>query len=160
LPVLVPMDDAQYRAFEQAAIPAYALDKAAAGQWTEEESLDLARKSFSDLLPKGRQTPGNYLFTILDAESVPVGTLWISAQERAGKRIAYVCDVWIKPEHRRQGHATRALQAAETEARTLGLSGIALHVFGHNITAQALYMQLGYRPTNINMYKSLDQPRP
>jgi predicted GNAT family acetyltransferase len=31
----------------------------------------------------------------------------------------------------------------------------ALHVFGHNTTAQALYAKLGYSPTNINLFKAL-----
>ena len=34
-----------------------------------------------------------------------------------------------------------------------GLSGIALHVFGHNREARALYRKLGYVATNINLYK-------
>jgi RimJ/RimL family protein N-acetyltransferase len=37
----------------------------------------------------------------------------------------------------------------------LGLSGIALHVFGHNHGAQALYAKLGFVATNINLFKSL-----
>ena len=37
----------------------------------------------------------------------------------------------------------------------LGLQGIALHVFGHNTGAQALYGKLGYVPTNINMFKAV-----
>ncbi|MFO1298108.1 MAG: hypothetical protein U1F25_17690 [Rubrivivax sp.] len=36
-----------------------------------------------------------------------------------------------------------------------GLSGIALHVFGHNHEAQALYRKLGYVATNIHMFKAV-----
>ena len=61
----------------------------------------------------------------------------------------------VMPEHRRQGHAYGALLALEHEARRLGLTGVALHVFGHNTTAQARYAKLGYSPTNINLFKSL-----
>jgi len=153
MPVLVPMTESEYLAFVDAAIPGYAADKVAAGQWTAKESLALAKKSFDDLLPAGRSTTENHFFTILDAESVAVGSLWIAVQGRAGKRIAYIYDVGIKPEHQRRGHATRALLALEDEIRALDLSGIALHVFGHNRGAQALYAKLGYAPTNINMYK-------
>ena len=46
-------------------------------------------------------------------------------------------------------------QAAEAEVRRLGLYGIGLHVFGHNSGARLLYERLGYRTTNINMFKSL-----
>jgi ribosomal protein S18 acetylase RimI-like enzyme len=37
----------------------------------------------------------------------------------------------------------------------MGLAGIALHVFGHNQSARALYEKLGYAPTNLNLYKPL-----
>jgi ribosomal protein S18 acetylase RimI-like enzyme len=84
-----------------------------------------------------------------------VGTLWIAIQARGTQRVAYVYDVVIGPEHRRRGHAERAFKALEQEAVGLGLSGIALHVFGHNHGAQALYAKLGFVATNINLFKSL-----
>jgi ribosomal protein S18 acetylase RimI-like enzyme len=150
---LVAMTEAEYAAYVEAAIPSYAADKIASGQWSSEEALDLSRKSLQELLPDGLATPDNHLFTIQDDQARAVGMLWIAAQDRAGKRIAYVYDVSIKPEFQRKGHATRAFLAAEDKARALGLCGIALHVFGHNVGAQALYSALGYRATNISMYK-------
>lgn len=149
------MSDAEYAAYAEEAIPGYAAEKVASGQWTPEESLALAKRSFDELLPRGRHTPDHHLFTVLDGQSVAVGMLWIAVQVRAGQRIAYVYDVSIKPEHRRKGHAAGAFIALENKARELGLSGIALHVFGHNRAAQALYAKLGYAPTNINMFKPL-----
>jgi ribosomal protein S18 acetylase RimI-like enzyme len=41
------------------------------------------------------------------------------------------------------------------EARRLELSGIGLHVFGHNAGARLLYERLGYETTNLNMFKTL-----
>lgn len=152
---LVPMSEADYAAYVAGAIPNYAAEKVASGQWTEAESLALSKKSLDELLPQGRQTPDNHLFTVLDDQSVPVGMLWVAAQARAGERVAYVYDVSVKPEHRRKGHAASAFIALEGKVRELGLAGIALHVFGHNAAAQALYAKLGYAPTNINMYKPL-----
>jgi ribosomal protein S18 acetylase RimI-like enzyme len=153
MPVLAPMTEPEYRAFVDAAIPGDAADKVAAGQWTAEESMTLARKSYDERLPAGWRTADNHFFTILDVESVAVGSLWIAVQDRAGERIATIYDVGIKPEYRRRGHATRALRAHEEEVRALGLAGIALHVFGHNVGAQALYAKLGVEPANINLYK-------
>lgn len=154
--VLVSMTDAEYDAYVADSIPAYAADKVAAGQWSEADALGLARKSFDELLPNGLQTPHNHLYSIRDAHDGPsVGMVWIAAQDRAGQRIAYVYDVSVKPDHQRQGHASRALLALEDEVHRLGLAGIALHVFGHNVAAQALYRKLGYAPTNINMYKPI-----
>ena len=151
---LVPMARGEFLAFAAEAVPAYAADKVASGQWKKEEALELSRKSFEERLPQGLATPDNYFFSIRGlAEEVSVGTVWIAVQDRAGSRIAYVYDLRVKPEHQRNGHATRALLALEDHVRSLGLCGIALHVFGHNSHAHALYVKLGYQTTNISMFK-------
>ena len=153
--MLVPMSESEYLVFLAAAVPDYAADKVAAGEWTAEQSLDLARQSFESLLPEGLQSAGHHFFTIRDDERVPVGVLWFAEKHRGGNEVAYVFNVGIEPAHRRKGHASRAFFALEDELRRLGLSGVALHVFGHNPGAQALYAKLGYRPTNINMFKEI-----
>jgi len=149
------MSEGEFEEFIATTIPEYAADKVTAGQWPEEQSLELSRQAILDLLPQGLLTPDNLFFTVLDEDEKPVGTLWIATWEQAGEHIAYVYDLRIRPECRRLGHATRALSAAEDEARRLGLSGIGLHVFGHNAAGRALYEKRGYRPTNISMFKPL-----
>ena len=151
---LVPMARGEFLAFAAEAVPAYAADKVASGQWKKDEALELSRKSVEELLPQGLATPDNYFFSIRGlAEELSVGTVWIAVQDRAGSRVAYVYDFRVKPEHQRKGHATRALLALEDHVRSLGLAGIALHVFGHNARAHALYVKLGYQTTNISMFK-------
>ena len=154
--ILIPMNATQFADYLEQAIPTYAAGKVTAVQWSEAESITLSRQAFAELLPQGIATPDNYLYTIQDATGQSsVGILWISALLHGGKRIAFIYDVLVQPAYQRQGYATRALTALEDEVRALGLSGIALHVFGHNTGAQALYAKLGYTPTNINMYKAL-----
>ena len=152
---LVRMTEAEYSAFVDEAVPSFAAEKITSGQWSQEEALGLAHKAYQELLPQGLDTPDNYLYAVKDCQGASVGILWVAAQNRAGKRIAYVYDIKIHPEHRRKGFAKGALLALEEEVRALGLSGIALHVFGHNTEAQALYSKLGYHATNINMFKSV-----
>lgn len=152
---LEAMSDADFAAFVDATIPAYAADKVASGQWLEGQAVDLARKSLEELLPHGCMTADQHLYNVIDGAGRRVGTLWIAATEQGGQRIAYVYDIVIRPEYRRQGNAMRALGAAEVEARRLGLCGIGLHVFGHNVGARRLYEKLGYRITNLNMFKAL-----
>jgi ribosomal protein S18 acetylase RimI-like enzyme len=155
--VLVPMSESEYQSFVAQTIPGYAAEKVASGEWSQENSLELANKAYAELLPRGLNSSGNYLYSIRESsDSAVLGTLWIAVKERAGQRIAYIYDVVIKPEHQRKGHASGAFAALEDEARRLGLSGIGLHVFGHNVAAQALYLKLGYQTTNITMYKSLE----
>ena len=153
------MTQDDFVAFAADAVPRYAADKIISGQWAKDEALELSRKSLDELLPQGLATPDNYFFTVRDSgEQASVGVLWFAVQDRAGKRIGYVYEISIKPEHRRKGHARRALLALEERARPLGLLGMALHVFGHNSLAHALYVKLGYRPTNISMFKAIDEP--
>jgi ribosomal protein S18 acetylase RimI-like enzyme len=154
---LVPMSEDEFATYLEEAVPAYAADKVASGQWTEEEARELSRRSFAELLPQGLATPGHRLFTLRDsATDAAVGMLWIALRKRAGRAIAYVYDIGIDAAHRRRGHATRAFRAIEEMAPLLGASGIALHVFGHNAPAYALYTRLGFHPTNINMFKAVD----
>ncbi len=155
MPVLRPMTRPEYAAWLAATIPAYAADKVASGQWAEDAALELSTKEYGELLPQGPETPENHLFTILDEKATPVGVLWFAVKTKFDARIAFVFDVTVLEGRRRQGHAKRALIALEEEVRKLGLSGIALHVFGHNTGAQALYAKLGYQPTNISLFKPI-----
>ena len=150
------MNAEEFAAYVEPAIPAFAQDKVASGQWSQASSLELSRQGYDELLPKGLATPENFLFTLREAATqVVVGALWYAIQERAGQRIAYVYDVLVESPYRRMGYATQAFQTLEAEVRSLGLCGVALHVFGHNEAAQALYAKLGYRATNISMFKKV-----
>ena len=156
--VLRPITDEEFNTWKEAVIPGYAQDKVDSGQWPADAAIELSRKEYTELLPLGRNTENNYIYTVFGPEGMPVGTLWFVAKERARQQIAFVYDILIWPEHRRRGHALRAFMALEREAARLGLSGIALHVFGHNHGAHALYVKLGYVATNISMFKQLGTP--
>ena len=150
------MNAEEFAAYVEQAIPEFARHKVASGQWSEASSLELSRQGYDELLPQGLATPENFLFTVREAATRKVvGALWYAIQERAGGRIAYVYDVLVESQYRRRGYATQAFQALEAAVSSLGLSGVALHVFGHNKAAQALYAKLGYQATNIIMFKEV-----
>jgi ribosomal protein S18 acetylase RimI-like enzyme len=153
---LVPMNAEEFAAHVERTVTDFAHDKAASGQWSEEAALALARQGYDALLPHGLATPENFLFTLRETTTqTAVGTLWYAIQARADQRIAYVYDLFIQPWCRRRGHAARAFAALEAQVAGRGLSGIGLHVFGHNEAARALYAKLGYEPTNINLFKKI-----
>jgi ribosomal protein S18 acetylase RimI-like enzyme len=156
---LIPMSAATFADYLEASNVEYANDKVAAGQWSEAEALDKAREESARLLPQGLDTPENWLFDIVaddgPTHDTPVGMVWIARQTRGGKPVAFVYDVLIHPAHQRQGHARRAFQALEQEVALRGMAGIALHVFGHNSAARALYERLGFGVTNLNLFKPL-----
>jgi ribosomal protein S18 acetylase RimI-like enzyme len=150
---LRPMSEGEFKAWREEAIPNFAKEKVRSGQWAAAESLALSRQAHDELLPQGLSTPDNHFYTIVDDDLEPVGTLWFAVKVSGNTRIAYVFDVRIFSKHRRKGHALRAFEWLEREVIALNLSGIALHVFGHNIAAQALYAKLGFEATNINLIK-------
>jgi ribosomal protein S18 acetylase RimI-like enzyme len=152
---LRPMMQSEYAQWLVASIPAYAADKVASGQWSQAESLERARREHDELLPQALETPDNHFYAIVDSQAVAVGMLWFAVTTKFNARVAYVYDVSVRPERQREGHAMRAFLALEGEAQRLGLAGIALHVFGHNVAGRALYAKLGYQPTNINLFKPL-----
>ena len=156
--VLRPMSTAEYAAWLTAAVPAYAADKVASDRWSHEEAAERARKEYDQLLPMGLETENNFFFAVLDESGNTVRSLWFTEAPRIGYKVAYVLDIIIQQQYRRQGHASRAFHAMEVEATKRGLAGIALHVFGNNVGARAFYSELGYTPTNINLYKSLSYP--
>lgn len=158
MPVLRAMTEPEYQVWRAQEVRAYAADKVASGAWTAESAVELSRREHASLLPLGKDTPDNYLYAVVDVNEAPVGVLWFAVKERASIRIAYVYDIEIKPDYRRQGHAQRAFEALEAEVTALGLAGIALHVFGHNVAGRDLYAKLGYEVTGINMYKPLPHP--
>ena len=150
------MNAEEFAAYIEGAIPEFAQDKVASGQWSQASSLELSRQGYVELLPQGLATPENFLFTLREASTrAVVGALWYAIQERAGQRVAYVYDVLVESQHQRKGYATQAFRALEAEVRSRGLCGVGLHVFGHNEAAQALYAKLGYQATNINMFKKV-----
>lgn len=153
---LRPMTEAEFAAWCESIVPAYAAERVKSGDWMESDAHGRSRASLDGLLPHGIGTPDNHLFTIVGADGESVGMLWFAVKERSGSRIAYVYNIAIDPPFRRQGHAERAFEALECAAVRLGLKGIALHVFGHNHGARSLYEKLGFEATDITMFKPLD----
>jgi hypothetical protein len=92
---LRPITEDEYSAWLETVIPEYAVDKVTSGEWSEESALELSRHDYEELLPGGRNTANNYLYTVLNSAGLPVGTLWFAAQDRGKQRVAYVYDVTI-----------------------------------------------------------------
>jgi ribosomal protein S18 acetylase RimI-like enzyme len=145
-----------YAAYLEAAIASYAQGNISAGRWPEVGALERSRADFELLLPQGLATPDNHLYEILAAEGGQVvGFVWLAIENKHGAASAYIYDLEVKVEFRRRGHAKRALQALESIAKDAGATSIGLNVFANNAGAKAMYQELGYVPTNVNMYKSL-----
>ena len=153
---LIPMNATEYQPYLDVSIREYAEDKVQSGNWQPEEALERSTQDFQKLLPDGVATKDNYLYDIVDeALGVKVGLIWLARMMQGTKPIMFIYDFRIDEAHRRKGYGEQAMLAAEVQAQALGYDTIALHVFGHNHAARALYEKLGYEITNINMAKKL-----
>ncbi|MFE2280794.1 GNAT family N-acetyltransferase [Streptomyces sp. NPDC059454] len=126
-----------------------------AGDWIrrgvpEAEARAKAANDHAALLPDGHATEG-MLFSVLEHEGTPVGTLWLSVR---GER-AYVFDVEADAAHRGRGHGRALMLLAEAQAVAAGNRLIGLNVFAGNTPAERLYDSLGYATTQYSMYKPL-----
>lgn len=141
------MEFAEYVALS---ISRYAEDKIKSGNCSKERAFQQSKEEFNYLLPQGLNTPHHYFFAVIDS-LLPkrVGWLWFMVQHG----YAYIYEIFIEEPHRRHGYGQQAMQLAENKAKHLGAHQVALHVFGFNHAAQALYGKLGYEITNVNMRK-------
>jgi len=146
----------RFASYARAAVAGYAEDNTTAGRWDEAGALERARADFEYLLPRGLDTPDNFLFEILDGDDgLVVGFAWLAIERKYGPACAYLYDIGIHAHHRRKGHGMRALRALEEFAVGAGATSIGLNVFANNAGAQVLYRKLGYVLTNFNMRKRL-----
>ncbi len=153
---LRPMTEERFAEFVMRSDPNYARQRVASGEWGEGTAVLRARETFDELLPQGLATPDNHLFDIIDQwDDTIVGAVWFTVRDRAGRQTAYICDMFIEPEYRHKGHASRALNELEEEVLGLGLDGIGLHVFGDNEVAHRLFQRREYQPMSIFMFKWL-----
>ncbi|MDX6300593.1 MAG: hypothetical protein QOF53_1807 [Nocardioidaceae bacterium] len=124
----------------------------AAGLAAEREAAALAEKVFADLLPEGLATPGHVFWSVLrPQEPTTAGYLWLALRALADGTEAYVMDLEVLPEARREGLGRATMLAAEQAARDLGATVMRLNVFTHNVAAVRLYEGLGYRPSNLTL---------
>lgn len=153
---LVPISEPEFRAWLEKAVVEYAEDKLRSGNWSAADALQRSEREFAELLPAGRASPNQHIFSIQDQDlAANVGVLWFAVSDRGTRRSAFVYDFVIFEEFRRRGYATQALRALEEKVKELGIDTIGLHVFGHNHAARALYEKMGYVVTNVNMSKDL-----
>jgi len=110
-----------YATYVQSSAAGYAEDNITSGRWPKEGAMERSLAEFESLLPQGLATLNNHLFEILAAEGGPtVGCIWFAVEERHGIRGAFLYDVEVKSEFRRQGHAKRAFQALEPKSPRSG----------------------------------------
>ncbi len=153
---LEPMTAAEFDRFLEILIPGYAEANVTSGRWDRATALERSRAQTSQLLPKGRETPGHWFFTIVTrAERTPIGVLWFALVPPEQGGGGFIYDIEIDEAYRRRGYAREALLALEAFAKAQGVDHVGLHVFGYNTGAIDLYRKLGYETASLLMRKRL-----
>ena len=80
--------------------------------------------------------------------SVRLGDCWTYTGTR--KSFAYLSNLAVNPQYRRQGAARALLTSCEKVAREWGFKDLYLHVLENNHQARQLYFKLGYRMHQID----------
>jgi ribosomal protein S18 acetylase RimI-like enzyme len=114
-------------------------------------ALDAMNERFADWM-QGRIERGEYRgwFLTDDRGTVLAGAgLWLQdslpSPRDPSTRRGYVMNVYTRPEHRRQGHARRLMDAMMEYVRGRGIRTVALHA---SDAGRALYESLGFQATN------------
>lgn len=152
---LIPMTENEFKDYLKAAVEEYAQEHVRAGNWDPAEALQKSEQEFQQLLPQGVASPDQHLFSIVDDAGAKVGMLWFAVRHKGAHPYAFVYDFMIDEQFRRKGYGRQAFAVLEEKAKSLDLDSIALHVFGHNQAAIALYQAAGYEITNLHMSKKL-----
>lgn len=142
--ILAPMSERRFARFVAASEAGFAQELAASGRMTAEQAAKESHRQMQKELPEGLATPSQKIY-VATVDGAEVGILWMGIRHRDGRDHAFILNVEVDAAQQRRGYGRAIMQAAEVEAREIGINSIGLHVFGANHAAIALYEQLGYR---------------
>lgn len=151
---LEPMTEAEFDRYRARAEQAYAESFVASGTLPAAEARTRAADDFARLLPEGLATPGQHLWTALDADR-EVGMIWLAVSRTPDGLHAFGYDLLVPEPLRRHGYGRAIMALAERECRDRGVVRVGLNVFGHNAGAHSLYEQAGFEATSALMTKRL-----
>ena len=136
-----------YCRFKACSIADYAEDLIQGEGLDRQQALHEAEEEFTQTLPDGPETEGQFLMMIEDGQSGrEVGWIWFSYEEgEDGAKRVFLSDFLIYTEERRNGYASAALDEMERMAKADGRAESVLYVWEHNAPGYRLYQKCGYK---------------
>ncbi|WP_174616110.1 GNAT family N-acetyltransferase [Virgibacillus ihumii] len=147
-----PMSEEKFSQYSDRMAVDYAGEHVKAGNWSEHEAVDKAKKQLEQTLPDGLETKGHFLFSVCNDDE-PIGVLWLNVRPTLHGNDAFIYDIRLDDNQQGKGLGKAAMQELDRYAEQHGIQKIALHVFAHNDRAFELYKKMGYEMTNIQMAK-------
>jgi len=151
---LDPMTESEFGQFMTLILSAYIAERATSDRMSQGEAECFARDQHARLLPNGQLTEGHHFLRISATHSREwLGGLWV--QINVAARSAFLYNITVFPQYRRQGFARDALRLLQDRVRSLGCATLALNVFATNAAAMSLYNSLGFSAVSSHMNKAL-----
>lgn len=146
--VLAAMTDEECEEFIREDVADYAEMLASESTCSVTEAAERAQR---ELGPRVREehasavANGHRRWTAIDAKGSSVGWLWVTPPEVGSpQKGAFLYQITVKPQRRRQGHATAMLAALEELLAADGIEELRLNVSNSNERALGLYEGAGY----------------
>ena len=153
---LMPMEEEDFKAYNERNIREYAAEHVKNGDWLPEEALEKSQKEVQQLLPEGLKSKNQFIYSIVNESTTQkLGMLWVEVKMDTPRRRAFIYDFIIEEEFRGKGYGKQALAALDEKLISMDVESVGLHVFAHNAIAQELYKKSGYEITNLIMRKTL-----
>jgi ribosomal protein S18 acetylase RimI-like enzyme len=152
---LRPLRDSELPEFMAASRAEYVEGMIAHAQMPLEFARGKAEHDLREFVGATSIPKGHRLYWI-EAEGERIGRLWFG--ERRSRRVgrfAWLYEVEIDEPFRGRGYGRRAMELLENEVRALGISEVALNVWGGNEAARSLYRAQGYFERAVEMAKEI-----
>ncbi|PQJ59186.1 hypothetical protein BTO01_20310 [Vibrio jasicida] len=109
------------------------------------DSISLAKKELSDLLPNGLNTEGHNLLCIeakIDNRTTQIGYFWYSSP--TSNQSSFLYFFYINKEFRNLGYGKKAINQLEELLSSNDVNQLKLQVFHRNQQARRLYQESGF----------------
>ena len=144
---LIPLTEADRGRFVEEELANYADQQVRDAGWPQEEALDRARvelmptieRELDDAAEKGHQ-----VWSAIGPDARPVGWLWVKPSDEANERSAYLYQITVAANHRRQGYGSAMLAALEEVLARGDVDELHLHVNIANEPGRRMYASAGY----------------
>ena len=94
-------------------------------------------------------------FLTRNADNKIVGFHWVQLESRPETTVGHVLSLWVHPDYRKKGVATRLKTQAESWMRSKGVSEVRTQVYLENQKMMALNNKLGFETVMVGMSKKL-----
>ena len=140
------MDLKSFQNYRKDALQRISKDYLESGVYNKGEASQMAEHLFTEMLPEGMNTPGQYLYNITKNGKI-IGTIWYGALNNV---YGYINDILIS-----EGYEIEALKLLEEDALKKGIKRLDLHTYTNNKSKLALFEKMGYHPYYLRLSKNL-----